>query len=106
MWSLRQASVFTVASQMQAIHSAARKLGLLQEPKEDRQARLRASFAAKIESDALATREEVAAYLCVSPKTVQRIPKPELPRCTVSKGDVRYRPSDVLRFAERSRRPK
>jgi len=71
---------------------------------EDRLARLRESFASKARTGSFVTQAEVAAHLSVSVKTVQRIRSEELLRCCVGKGGVRYRPSDVLRFAERSRR--
>jgi purine-nucleoside phosphorylase len=69
----------------------------------DRQARLRAAFANKAETEALVTREEAAAFLGVSTKTIQRMPAELLPRCSPAKGVVRYRPGDVLRLARRSR---
>lgn len=71
--------------------------------REDRKAKLRASFASKVGTESLATRAEVAAYLDVSVKTVQRMKPEVLPRCRTSKGVVRYPTGGVQRLAKVSR---
>lgn len=66
----------------------------------DEQAGLRASFAEAAKQDGLVTREEAAAHLRVSKKTVQRMDADgRLRRCRNLGSAVRYRASDVLGLA-------
>jgi excisionase family DNA binding protein len=68
--------------------------------KGDKKAALRASFAEKAKVDGFVTREEAAALLGVSTKTVQRMDADgRLPRCRNLGASVRYRSRDVLRLA-------
>ena len=61
--------------------------------------------AEKIEKRATLTREEVAAYLGVSTKTVQRMDADrEIKRCPGLRGVVRYAARDVMRLASATRR--
>lgn len=53
------------------------------------------------DSERLLTREELAAYWRVSPKTVSRINKKDLPVVRIGK-QVRYRPSDVSAYERRN----
>ena len=61
--------------------------------------RLRASFVERAEQDGFVTREETAAFLRVSYKTVMRMDADgRLPRCQNLGTAVRYRTRDVLRL--------
>ncbi len=90
--------------QARLVELALERLQPSEAPREDRQARLRASFASKVGTESFATREEVAAHLGVSVKTVQRMSEDELPRCYTSKGTLRYRTGDVPRRPKVSRK--
>ena len=66
---------------------------------------VRTLAAEKIQRQIPLTREEVAAYLSVSTKTIQRLDTAgELPRCAGLDVAVRYAVSDVLRLASALRR--
>ena len=76
------------------------KLERAQGEKGDKRAALRASFAEKARAEGFVTREEAAAFLGVSMKTVQRMDADgRLPRCRNLGASVRYRSRDVLRLA-------
>ena len=98
------ASVAAGIYQAKLLEAALSGLEPSKESREDREARLRASFASKVGTESHATRAEVAAHLGVSVKTVQRMSKERLPRCSSSKGTVRYRTGDVLRLPQVSRK--
>ena len=76
-----------------------------QDSAEDAQRELRERAAAKLASGSLLTREEVAAYLGVSEKKVQRMDTAGvLPRCPDMGTVVRYAARDVLGLASASSR--
>jgi predicted DNA-binding transcriptional regulator AlpA len=82
-----------------AVSTAKEELEKERGPGLSKEAALRASFAEKAREDGLVTRDEVAAFLRVSCKTVQRMDADgRLPRCRNLGTAVRYRARDVQRL--------